>query len=133
MSLNVLILSIILPILSVCLILATVRIVQGPHVLDRVLALDFMIVVGVGMLGLYAVASDQPTYLDAAIVVTLLSFLGTIGFAYYVELRGTQKENVKIQRYSDSDANSDQLSIFTAQQRLVEPQATNLAQHGEPS
>lgn len=92
MNLETIILFIMMPILAVCLVLAAVRLVRGPHVLDRVLALDFMIVVGVGMLGFYAIATEQPTYLDVAVVVALLSFLGTIGFAHYVELRSINRQ-----------------------------------------
>lgn len=93
MMIQELLLLIGLPALCFCLLLAIIRLVRGPHILDRVLALDFMIVTGVGMLGFYAVATDQPAYLDVAVVVALLSFLGTIGFAYYVELRGAQRED----------------------------------------
>lgn len=95
MNLESIILLIMMPILVVCLALAVIRLVRGPHILDRVLALDFMIVVGVGMLGFYAVATNQPSYLDVAIVVALLSFLGTIGFAHYVELRSANRQAEK--------------------------------------
>lgn len=103
MTLEAIVLSIGLPVLCICLLTATIRLVRGPHILDRVLALDFMIVTGVGMLGFYAVATDQPAYLDVAVVVALLSFLGTIGFAYYVELRGNQRENLEKSSTPDAE------------------------------
>ena len=87
MTLATLILTVILPLLIGASLLVAIRLVRGPHILDRVLALDFMTVVAVGILGLYAIATDQAAYLDVAMVVALLSFLGTIGFAYYVEQR----------------------------------------------
>lgn len=87
MILSPLTLTVVLTLLVGALLLAALRLARGPHILDRVIALDFMTVVGVGLLGVYAVATDQPAYLDVALVVALLSFLGTIGFAYYVEQR----------------------------------------------
>ncbi len=74
-----------LPLLVGALLIVFVRLIRGPHLLDRVLALDFMAVVVVGILGLYAIATGQPIYLDVALVVALLGFLATIGFTYYVE------------------------------------------------
>lgn len=76
-----------LPLLVAAMIMVGARVVRGPHILDRVLALDFMTVVGVGVLGMIAIAANEPAYLDAAMVVAILSFLGTIGFAYYTEQR----------------------------------------------
>ena len=87
MNLTTIALTIILPLLIGALILAFVRLARGPHVLDRVIALDYMAVVGVGILGVYAIATDQAAYLDVAVIVALLSFLGTVGFAFYVERR----------------------------------------------
>jgi multicomponent Na+:H+ antiporter subunit F len=85
MNLSTIILLICLPLLAVTLLLVFVRLARGPHLLDRILALDFMAVVVVGILGAYAIATAQQSYLDVAMVVALLSFLGTIGFTYYVE------------------------------------------------
>lgn len=87
MILSPLTISVILTVLVGTILLATWRLARGPHILDRVIALDFMTVVLVGLLGVYAVATDQPSYLDVAMVIALLSFLGTVGFAYYVEQR----------------------------------------------
>lgn len=80
-------LTIVLPLLVGALLLVFVRLLQGPHVLDRVIALDYMAVVSVGILAMYAMATDQTAYLDVAIMVALLGFLGTVGFAFYVERR----------------------------------------------
>ena len=87
MNLIFLSLSVALPLMVGALLLVFVRLVRGPHVLDRVLALDYMAIVVVGLLAVYAIATGQAAYLDVAAVVALLGFLGTIGFAYYVERR----------------------------------------------
>ncbi|MEZ4709837.1 MAG: monovalent cation/H+ antiporter complex subunit F [Caldilineaceae bacterium] len=80
-------LAVVLPVLVGTLLLVFVRLMRGPHVLDRVVALDYIAVVGVGILAVYAIATDQPAYLDVAVIVALLGFLGTVGFAFYVERR----------------------------------------------
>lgn len=74
-----------LPLLAVALLAAFVRLLRGPHLLDRVLVLDFMAVVVVGMLGVYAITTGQSLYLDIAMVVALLGFLATIGFTFYAQ------------------------------------------------
>jgi multicomponent Na+:H+ antiporter subunit F len=85
MNLTTLLLVGVLPLLVGALLLVLVRLVRGPTVLDRVVALDYMAVVTVGLLGVYAIATGQTAYLDVAMIIALLGFLGTVGFAYYVE------------------------------------------------
>jgi len=70
------------------LILTFVRLVRGPTLPDRVVALDLMGVQSVGMIATYAVVADQPALLDPAAVLALLGFLGTVAFARYLEKRG---------------------------------------------
>ncbi len=87
MSLPDLILLVALPLLSLTMMLAFVRLVRGPSLPDRVIALDLIGTLGMGMIALYAIARNQPALLDVAIVLALLSFLGTIAFARYLERR----------------------------------------------
>jgi multicomponent Na+:H+ antiporter subunit F len=69
------------------LFLAFVRLVRGPTIPDRVVALDLMGVLTVGMIAAYAVATDQPVLLEPATVLALVGFLGTVAFARYLERR----------------------------------------------
>jgi len=73
--------------LVAALFLAFIRLVLGPTVPDRVVALDLMSTIAVGLIALYALATHQPVYLDAAIVLALISFLSTVAFARYLEKR----------------------------------------------
>jgi multicomponent Na+:H+ antiporter subunit F len=50
-------------------------------------ALDLIGSLSIGFIAVYAIASGEAVYLDVAAVVALISFLGTIAFAYYVEKR----------------------------------------------
>jgi multicomponent Na+:H+ antiporter subunit F len=87
MNLHDLILMVILPLLSVAIILAFVRLVRGPSLPDRVVAMDLMSTLGIGVIAAYAIATDQPVFLDVASVLALITFLGTVAFAYYLEQR----------------------------------------------
>lgn len=76
---------VLLAVLSIGIVLAFVRLVRGPNIPDRLVALDLLTTVGVGIAALYAVAFDQRVYLDVAIVLALVAFLGTVTFARYIE------------------------------------------------
>ena len=49
------------------------------------MALDLLTTVGVGIAALYAIAFNEPVYLDVAIVLALVAFLGTVTFSRYIE------------------------------------------------
>ena len=80
-------LFLILPLLTVAVVLAFVRLVRGPSLADRVVALDLMATLVMGIIAVYAIATNAAVLLDLAIVLALLSFLGTVAFARYVEKR----------------------------------------------
>jgi len=87
MGLTGFVMGIVVPMLIVALGLALVRLVRGPRLLDRVVALDFMVVVGIGFIAAHAMATGKTAFLDVALVLALLGFLGTVAFATYVERR----------------------------------------------
>jgi multicomponent Na+:H+ antiporter subunit F len=88
MSLPTFVLLVILPVLSLALLLTFARLLRGPSLPDRVIALDMTATLSIGVVAVYALATGQPALLDVAIVLALLVFLGTVGFAYYIERRG---------------------------------------------
>lgn len=75
------------PLLTIAVILAFVRLVRGPTLPDRVVALDLIATLMIGIIAIYAIATDEPVLLDLAIVLALISFLGTVAFAHYIERR----------------------------------------------
>jgi multicomponent Na+:H+ antiporter subunit F len=81
-------LNIMLMILVVSLFLAFFRLYRGPSLPDRVVALDLIAALVVGTFAVYSVIVDQPVFIDAAIVLALIIFLGTVAFARYTERRG---------------------------------------------
>ncbi len=87
MNLQNLALFLVLPLLSMGVVLAFIRLILGPSLPDRVVALDLMATLVIGIIAVYAMATRQPVFLDVAIILALLSFLGTVAFASYVERR----------------------------------------------
>ena len=85
MSIEIIALFVVLPLLGLSLVLSFARLVRGPSTPDRVVALDLFTTIGIGIIAVYVVATDETAFLDAAIVIALLSFLSTIAFARYVE------------------------------------------------
>lgn len=80
-------LAIVFAILMIALLPALVRLLRGPSLPDRVVALDVMTTTGIAIAAVYAISAGQPALLDVAIVVALVSFLGTVAFATYLERR----------------------------------------------
>lgn len=78
---------IVLPVITLSVALSFVRLVRGPSLPDRVVALDLMTTLGIAVIGVYAIVIDEALFIDIAVVVALISFLGTIAFAYYVQRR----------------------------------------------
>ena len=72
---------------SVALLLAFVRLVRGPTLPDRVVAFDLITILVVAIIALYIIATNAHVLLDAAIVLALIAFLGTVAFARYLERR----------------------------------------------
>jgi len=73
---------------SAALLLAFVRLVRGPTLPDRVVMVDLIGVCSVGLMVLGAAVSGEQAFLDAAVVIALLGFLGTIAYARYAEEEG---------------------------------------------
>lgn len=74
--------------LNLAFLLAFVRLVRGPSLPDRVVALDLMATLAVGFIATYAIATDEPLYVDLAVVLALIAFLGTVAFAHFIEKGG---------------------------------------------
>lgn len=71
--------------LGVALLVAFIRLVRGPTLPDRIVAMDLIGVLVVGVIVVLAGWSGVRATLDAAIVIALVGFLGTIAYATYVE------------------------------------------------
>ncbi|MFO7179847.1 MAG: monovalent cation/H+ antiporter complex subunit F [Pseudomonadota bacterium] len=74
--------------LGAALILAFVRLSRGPSLQDRIVAMDLIAVLTVGMIVAATAGTGQRGLLDAAILITLVGFLGTVAYAWYVQREG---------------------------------------------
>jgi multicomponent Na+:H+ antiporter subunit F len=64
---------------------SVVRLVLGRTLIDRIVAIDTLTVISIGLIVLYAHLSGRFVYLDVALVYGLLSFLGVLAIARYLE------------------------------------------------
>ncbi len=87
MTLHEFINYIIIPILSLSVLLILWRFIKGPSIVDRVIALDLIITTGVGFIAAYSILTNRPSFLDVAMILALIAFLGTVAFSYYIQKR----------------------------------------------
>lgn len=71
--------------LSLSILAALLRVLWGPSLADRVVALDLVAYLAMGFLTTYAVFAGEDTFVDVALVLGLLAFLGTVAVARYIE------------------------------------------------
>lgn len=76
--------------LSLSFLLTAVRVLKGPTLPDRVLALDMLVGVGIGFIAVTGIASGVTFNVDIAIALGLVGFLATVAFARFVLSRGNQ-------------------------------------------
>jgi len=70
--------------LGIAMSLAVIRLVLGPTLADRILALDLANTVGIGLIATFALHVGQSLYVDVAISLALVGFVATISFARYL-------------------------------------------------
>jgi multicomponent Na+:H+ antiporter subunit F len=71
--------------LGVALFIAFIRLMKGPTLPDRIVAMDLFGVLVVGLIVVLAGSSGVRATLDAAIVIALIGFVATVAYATYVE------------------------------------------------
>jgi multicomponent K+:H+ antiporter subunit F len=74
-------------ILGIALLLCLGRLVRGPSLPDRILALDTLYVDTIALLVVVGIRFSEPAFFDGALVIALLGFIGTVALAKY-QLRG---------------------------------------------
>jgi multicomponent Na+:H+ antiporter subunit F len=88
MTLTQLAAVIVLPLLAVAVVIVLIRLARGPRIPDRVVALDLLAMLSIGIIALFAIANEQVVFLDTVTILALLSFLSVVAFAYYLQKRG---------------------------------------------
>ncbi len=62
-----------------------VRLLKGPSLPDRVISLDLISSIAIAITVIFAVHYNESVFMDVAVITALISFLGTVGFARYLE------------------------------------------------
>ena len=71
--------------LSVSIAMVLWRLFRGPTLPDRVISVDMLGVLAVCFMSIYCLLPGVPVYLDAAVALALIAFLGTVAFARFIE------------------------------------------------
>ena len=74
--------------LMASLIPVLIRVIKGPSLPDRVIALDVAASIVVAIILVHCIQSGSLYYLTAATVVALVAFLGTVALALYIRRGG---------------------------------------------
>ena len=88
---NGFVLTLVYSMLALAMLMAAIRLGTGPSLPDRVVALELISSMVVGIIGVHALETGVLSFLDVAIVVALIAFLAAIGFARFIE-RGGPRE-----------------------------------------
>jgi multicomponent K+:H+ antiporter subunit F len=72
---------------ALAIVFALTRLVRGPSAQDRVLALDFIYVVGMLLMLVLAIRFESSMYFEGALLMVLFGFVGSVAMAKFL-LRG---------------------------------------------
>ncbi|MCI5073541.1 cation:proton antiporter [Oricola sp.] len=78
--------------LSVTFLVTVVKVIYGPTLPDRILALDMLVAVAIGFIAVLGIKTGYTLYLDIAIALGLVGFLATVAFARFILARGRIEE-----------------------------------------
>ncbi|WP_104667675.1 cation:proton antiporter [Ensifer adhaerens] len=85
-------------VLSAALLMTVWRIIRGPTLPDRVLGLDMLVAIAIGLIAVVAIRTGFNLYIDIAIALGLVGFLATVAFARFVLARGLSPERAAVER-----------------------------------
>lgn len=70
--------------IGAALLLNAYRLLRGPDATDRILALDTLYINMVGLMVLLCLHTGSKLYFEAALIIALLGFVGTVALAKYL-------------------------------------------------
>ncbi len=74
--------------LIAAILLAFFRLARGPSLPDRAIALDLISTIVIGLIGVFAVSTNESLFLDLAVALALIAFLATVAFARFISKGG---------------------------------------------
>jgi multicomponent Na+:H+ antiporter subunit F len=78
-------------ILLLGLAFTAIRVILGPTIADRVLALDQMVAISIGFIAIIAVRTGFELFIDIALALGLVGFLATAAFARYIAVARSEQ------------------------------------------
>ncbi|MBG6070609.1 MULTISPECIES: K+/H+ antiporter subunit F [unclassified Polaromonas] len=69
---------------SLALLLCAWRLARGPHIMDRVLAIDTLYINAVALVVLLGIRLDTALLFEAALIMAMLGFVSTVALARYL-------------------------------------------------
>jgi len=76
--------------MCVAFFLTVWRVVRGPTLPDRIVALDMLVAIAIGFIAVVAIRTGFSLYIDIAIALGLVGFLATVALARFVASQGMQ-------------------------------------------
>lgn len=86
-SISVVVLIVTFSFLLAALILAFIRLMRGPSINDRIAAMDLIASVVMGFVLVYSVLINKSIYFDIPVIISLISFIGTVAISTYLKNR----------------------------------------------
>ena len=79
--------SLTLVLYAVAMVVGLLRLARGPSAQDRIMALDFLYVIGMLIMLVLAIRADSEMYFEGAMLMVLFGFVGSVALAKFL-LRG---------------------------------------------
>jgi multicomponent Na+:H+ antiporter subunit F len=89
--------------LSISFLVTVWRVIVGPTLPDRILALDMLVAVAIGFIAVTAVRTGLTLYVDIAISLGLVGFLATVAFARFILQRHAKRDRKTANHASGGD------------------------------
>jgi len=80
--------NVFIALLILCIIMCLYRVGKGPTAPDRTVAIDILGTLVVGMCAIFTIITGKDFYMNIGVSWALLSFIGTIALAKYLEGKG---------------------------------------------
>ncbi len=72
-------------VLLMALLFGVIRLYQGPSVVDRIIVFDLFVSIAIGLMGVGFLWLKDTTLIDIALLLSVISFVGTLAFAKHLE------------------------------------------------
>ncbi|MCV0396150.1 MAG: cation:proton antiporter [Rhizobiaceae bacterium] len=91
-----------LGLLSLAFLATVLRVILGPTLPDRVLALDMLVGAALGFIAVIGIRTGYTLYVDIAIALGLVGFLATVAFARFILRQGAPSDESPEERRDDA-------------------------------